>query len=185
MSTARRQRSAPNAAILVVEDDSKDTSLLKEAFAQAGIRIPIIFLRGGQEAIDYLSRQYPFEDRNANPSPALMVMNLAMPGISGLDVLGWMREGKQTSQIPVLVIGGIHCPTDISLAYALGARLFLPKMDDVGQWARSLHRVAEMYGLTDDPTGRAQPAQKKTGRRLSNEIGLKVRLEVSTDPGLA
>ena len=59
-------------SILVAEDDANDTLLFKRAFSKAAIQVPIIFLRDGEEVIDYLSGQAPFEDRLANPWPALI-----------------------------------------------------------------------------------------------------------------
>lgn len=142
----RRMRS-----ILVVVDNLKRTSLLKQAFARAAIPTPVIFLERGQTAIDYLNREYPFADENANPWPGLMILDLCMAGISGVDLLLWMRNRARVCEIPVMVTGEIDRPTEISLAYALGAKLFLPKIDDVGQWARNLYRVVEMYGLSEEP----------------------------------
>jgi CheY-like chemotaxis protein len=143
-----------NVAILVAEDNPKDTFLLKRAFSQWGIRVPVIFVSDGQEVIDYLSAEPPFDDRNANPWPGLVVLDLAMPKVSGFEVLAWMRRHLATSVIPVLVCSSVARQPDIQCAYALGAD-FLQKSSDENQWADNLYQVAAKYGLTDPMPGRA------------------------------
>jgi CheY-like chemotaxis protein len=133
-------------SILVVEDDLNDTCLFKRAFSQAGIGAPVVFVRDGQEVIDYLSGEPPFEDRSANPWPALVILDLVMPRVSGFEVLAWMRRDSTYSCIPVLAFSGIHNPTDISRAYSLGVKFFLLKTCDVSHWATILHCVVDKEG---------------------------------------
>jgi Response regulator containing CheY-like receiver, AAA-type ATPase, and DNA-binding domains len=136
-------------SILVAEDDANDTLLFKRAFSKAAIQVPIIFLRDGEEVIDYLSGQPPFEDRLANPWPALIILDLTMPKVDGLEVLEWMRDQPQCEHIPVLAFSGVQDPTEIGRAYSLGAKFFLIKASDPTHWARVLHRILEMYGLAE------------------------------------
>jgi CheY-like chemotaxis protein len=160
-------------AILVAEDNPNDTFFFKRAFSQAGIHGPVIFVRDGQEVIDYLNGEPPFNDRDSNPIPKLIILDLAMPRVNGFDVLEWMRHDAALSHIPVLAFSGIRRPTDINRAYSLGAKLFLVKTADVDQWTAILEQLAEIYGLAC-----AKPPRPALSAPHPE-------FEFRTDPGLA
>ncbi|HYV27642.1 MAG TPA: response regulator [Candidatus Eisenbacteria bacterium] len=138
-----------NRIILVAEDNPADTLLLKRAFSQAGVRLPTVFLDDGQQIIDYLKRNHDGEKPGEEPFPALIMVDLAMPKVGGLEVLSWVRQQPDLSRLPVIVFSGLNRPIDISRAYALGADLFLIKTADPNQWTRVLRRLGEIYGLVE------------------------------------
>jgi CheY-like chemotaxis protein len=129
--------------ILVAEDSPADTLLLKRAFSRAGIGSDAIFLEDGEKVIEYLKQK----SSEANGFPALIMVDLAMPRVGGLEVLSWIRQKPNLNTLPVIVFSGLNRPIDISRAYALGADLFLIKSSDPNQWTTVLRRLAEMYGL--------------------------------------
>jgi CheY-like chemotaxis protein len=133
--------------ILVAEDSPSDTLLLKRAFFRANIRNQVIFLEDGQQMIDYFKRSRAGAMEGS--SPALVMVDLAMPKVGGLEVLSWVRQQPDLSALPVVVFSGLNRPLDISRAYSLGADLFLIKTVDPNQWTRVLRRIAEMYGLME------------------------------------
>jgi len=135
--------------ILIAEDNPADTLLLKRAFTRAGIRLPAIFLDDGQQVIDYLKRSRGTERLDGEGRPALILVDLAMPKVGGLEVLTWVRQEPDLKRLPVIVFSGLNRPIDISRAYALGADLFLIKTADAHQWATVLRRVGEIYGLVE------------------------------------
>src|ERR1051326_4038219 len=137
-------------SILVAEDDPKDVFLFKRAFSNTGIQLPVIFLSNGEEVIDYLKGSPPFDDREVNPWPALIILDLTMPRVSGFEVLEWMGKHNLLNEIPVLAFSGVQNPIEISRAYALGAKFFLIKTVDASKSVNVLHRVVEMYGLSKD-----------------------------------
>jgi len=138
-------------AILVAEDDPCDILLFKRAFSQTGIKTPIVFVRDGQEVIDYLMQEPPFDDSQVNPWPRLIVLDLVMPRVSGFEVLAWLQREPALRHIPVIAFSGLQRPTDISRAYSLGAKFFLLKTYRVEQLSMLLHRLADLHGLTREP----------------------------------
>lgn len=87
-------------------------------------------VRDGLQAIRYLRGAPPFQNRQENPSPDLVILDLGLPGISGFQVLTWMDNNTQIVDAPVVVFSGSADPEDARRAYALGARAYLSKSAD-------------------------------------------------------
>src|SRR5207245_2816657 len=101
------------------EDDPSDVLFFRRALSLVDATVPIIFVRDGQELIDYLSEEPPFEDRDSNPLPALIILDLVMPPVSGFEVLHWIRRDGRFNHIPVLAFSDLNSPTAIARAYSL------------------------------------------------------------------
>jgi CheY-like chemotaxis protein len=93
-----------SAVILLVEDDPNDVIFLQRAFKKADVTVPIRLARDGQEAIDYLSHADPFQDREKNPTPCLIILDLTLPKKNGLEVLHWLRQQQELQDIPVVMV---------------------------------------------------------------------------------
>jgi CheY-like chemotaxis protein len=111
--------------ILLVEDSEDDVFFMQRALRQAGVHNPLHVVRNGQEAIDYLSGQNDFSDREQHPLPDLVFLDLKMPGTNGFDVLKWIRE--QPLSIPVVVLTSSSEEIDRQRAQELGADCYLLK----------------------------------------------------------
>ncbi len=111
--------------ILLVEDNEDDVFFMQRAFQQAGVHNPLQVVRNGEEAIDYLSGQHDFSDRERHPLPDLVFLDLKMPGVNGFEVLRWMRE--QRLHIPVAVLTSSPEEIDRERASQLGADCYLLK----------------------------------------------------------
>jgi CheY-like chemotaxis protein len=115
------------ARILVAEDDSTDAFLLKRTFAKAGIRTGLHFVRDGQEAVDYLSGEGGFADRERHPLPTLLLSDLKMPRLDGFQVLDWLRRQPGLKRLPVVILSSSSEPGDVNRAYDLGVNSYLVK----------------------------------------------------------
>jgi CheY-like chemotaxis protein len=111
--------------ILLVEDNEDDVFFMKRAFQHVGVHNPLHVVRNGEEAIDYLSGQRDFSDRERHPLPDLVFLDLKMPGLNGFDVLKWMRE--QSLELPVVVLTSSPEEIDRQQAFELGAECYLLK----------------------------------------------------------
>jgi CheY-like chemotaxis protein len=113
--------------ILQVEDDKNDVLFLRYAFNAAGITHPIRVASDGGEAIAYLSGAGEFADRGRYPFPCLVLLDLKMPGMSGMEVLEWIRAQPVLRILPVIIFSSSAQRHEIDRAYHLGANSFVVK----------------------------------------------------------
>jgi CheY-like chemotaxis protein len=112
--------------ILHAEDDENDVFFLERAFEKAGIRHPLVTVPSGDEAIAYLSGADPHAADGRRP-PCLVLLDLKLPGTSGLDVLKWIRARPALCALPVLMLTSSSQDGDIHRAYLQGANGYLVK----------------------------------------------------------
>lgn len=123
--------------ILLIEDDEDAAQLMQLALKKAGLTRPVKVLRDGDEAVAYLS------DREANPPPCLLILDLKLPRRSGLEVLTWLRSQVDTRPLPVLMLTASSSSKDIEEALKLGIRAYCVKptdFDDLKKLARMIRR---------------------------------------------
>jgi CheY-like chemotaxis protein len=114
-------------AILLVEDNDDDIFLMRRALKGARIANPLQVVEDGQQAVDYLSGNGQYADRDQFPFPAVVFLDLKLPMKSGLDVLDWIRKQPQFDNLVILVLTSSSEPSDLKRAYSLGANSYLVK----------------------------------------------------------
>ena len=117
----------PLVNILIAEDDANDVLLLKRAFSKARIPAALFFVANGQEAITYLQGHPPYADRRCHPFPDLLLVDLNMPGISGLEVLQWVASKPELAKLRVAVFSSCIAPEASRQAVQLGAQCCITK----------------------------------------------------------
>ena len=118
--------------ILQVDDDPNDVFLLQRALKKAGVLNPIQVATDGQQAIDYLKGINKFKDREQFPFPCLVLLDLKLPYVMGLNVLEWIRQQLGMGLIVILLTASGQ-DADIASAYRLGANAFLTKPSKASQ----------------------------------------------------
>jgi CheY-like chemotaxis protein len=121
--------------ILQVEDDPNVVFLLERAFAHAGITNPVRVATDGKEAIDYLSAALAFDDVRNHPLPCLVLLDLKLPKLSGLEVLSWIRRQPGLRKLVVVLFSSSLAPAEVEMAYELGANSFVQKPADFRETA--------------------------------------------------
>jgi two-component system, response regulator len=129
--------------ILLVEDNPDDEALTVRAL-RMGTIANIEVARDGQEALDYL-----FND--ANTTPRLVLLDLNLPEIDGLEVLQRIRGDDRTRLTPVVILTGLNAPIDVVTAYRYGANSFVRKPVDFDQFAEVVHQLGLYWLAVNEP----------------------------------
>jgi two-component system response regulator len=130
--------------ILQVDDDPNDVFLLQHALRKVGVENPIQVADDGQQAIDYLQGAGKFADRAKFPFPCLVLMDLKLPFVMGLDVLRWIRQQPGTV-LTVLMLTASGSEADIVEAYRLGANAFLTKPSEASRLEEMVRAIKDFW----------------------------------------
>lgn len=137
--------------ILLVEDESSDAALLLRGFEKAKVLNPIIHLTNGDEALGYLAGVRQYADRRKYPLPALILLDLKLPGMTGIQLLQWMRVQGEIKRIPVVVLTSNDDPDTINAAYDLGANSYLVKPGNNAEIARMVEAIQRYWVKLNEP----------------------------------
>lgn len=132
--------------ILLVEDEVTDATLVARGLEQCGVENPVVTLRNADEALAYLEGINEYADRIAHPLPILILLDLKLPGMQGLQLLKWIRTRRELRLIPVVVLTGSEDDADVKNAYDAGANSYLRKGATTAEFYR-LANVIQQYWL--------------------------------------
>jgi len=129
--------------ILVAEHDENDFQLLRRAFDDVGVEVPIRFVRDGGEAIDYLTRKDPL--RYPESCPNVLLLDLNMPGLNGFDVLRWLRTKPELSRLLVFAFSSSEAAEDVHRAYELGADSYIGKPESPEEFLETVRDMERLW----------------------------------------
>lgn len=132
--------------ILLVEDNPDDEELTLLAFRNNRIANPIIVVRDGAEALDFLFRNGKYAGRDIHTNPRMVLLDLKLPKIGGLDVLKKIRESPSTQMLPVVVLTTSNQDEDIVTSYRFGANSFIRKPVEYSKFSEAIKQLG-MYWL--------------------------------------
>ncbi|HEX4153496.1 MAG TPA: response regulator [Steroidobacteraceae bacterium] len=135
-----------NKYILLVEDNADDVELTLRAFRKSKVLNEIVVVRDGVEALDFLVRSGSREGRHPDDSPEVVLLDLKLPKIDGLEVLRRMRADERTRRTPVVVLTSSSEEKDIVSSYDLGANSFVRKPVDFNEFLEAAHQLG-LYWL--------------------------------------
>ena len=130
--------SARDFCILYVDDDENDIRLVKFASEPAGVSHCLQSVNSGPQAIDYFQGRGPYADRSKFPLPKVLLLDLRMPRMNGLEVLRWLRSQPDLTGTVVIVFTASAHPDDITRACQLGANAFVQKPSSQAELIRFL-----------------------------------------------
>ena len=136
--------------ILLVEDNPNDVALTQMAFRKCRIPNKLAVAIDGEEALDFLFSREKYADRDHGQNPALILLDLKIPCLSGLDVLKQIRANKKTNLIPVVILTSSVEETDREESYRLGANDFFVKPVNFQVFVGLIqHLISEWLELKD------------------------------------
>jgi two-component system response regulator len=128
--------------IMIVEDNEDDLELTQRAFAKNNILNEIVIARDGVEALDYLFGTGAHEGRDLSIMPEVILLDLNMPRMGGIETLKKIREDKRTKLLPVVVLTSSNEEQDMTESYECGVNSYIRKPVDFSQFADSVRQLS-------------------------------------------
>lgn len=135
-----------NKPILLVEDNPDDEALALRAFKKSNMGNEIIIAHDGEEALNYLFGRGQYADRNVALLPAVVLLDLKLPKIDGLEVLRQIRNNPATKGLPVVILTSSKHEEDMVKSYNLGANSYVRKPVDFNEFVNAVGQLG-MYWL--------------------------------------
>ncbi len=139
-----------NQAILLVEDSPDDVVLTLRALQQANILNEVVVARDGVEALDYLLGTGEHAGRDARILPAVVLLDLKLPKISGLEVLERLRSDERTQLLPIVILTSSKEEQDLISGYKLGANSYIRKPVDFNEFAAAVRQLGIYWLLLNE-----------------------------------
>lgn len=133
--------------ILLVEDNRDDEELTIMAFEQSGINSEVEVVRDGAEALDYLFGTGTYAQRDISPKPTVILLDLKLPKVSGLEVLRRLRKDERTQFLPVVILTTSKDDQDIINSYKLGCNSYVRKPVNFTEFLRATQQLG-LYWLS-------------------------------------
>jgi len=138
-------------SILLVEDNPDDLELTIRAFERHKIANQVIVAVDGEEALDYLFATGKHAGRDPSANPTVVLLDLKLPKVMGLDVLKRMRADERTRRMPVVVLTSSNEERDIIASYDLGANSFVRKPVDFAQFLEAARQLGLYWLMLNEP----------------------------------
>jgi two-component system response regulator len=144
-------------SILLVEDNPNDEALTLRALKKSNILNPVIVARDGAEALDYLFARGEYQGRKSEGNPEVVLLDLKLPRVDGLEVLRQLRSDDRTKLLPVVVLTSSVEEQDVLRGYALGANSYVRKPVDFNQFVEAVKQLGLYWlVLNQRPPGSAK-----------------------------
>lgn len=133
-------------AILLIEDNPSDVALTERALKRNNITNTLVVAHDGQEGLDYLFGAGPYAGRDVAALPVLILLDLKLPKVDGLDVLRQIRADARTRRVPVVILTSSREEQDIAAGYDLGVNSYIRKPVDFAQFSETVRQLG-LYWL--------------------------------------
>ena len=138
-------------SILLVEDNAQDEMLILRALRKVNLANQVDVARDGQQALDYLFREGEFSGRPGADLPAVVLLDIKLPRVSGLDVLKRLRADPRTRLLPVAILTSSDEERDRLQSYANGANSFVRKPLEFAEFAETVARMGVYWLAVNEP----------------------------------
>lgn len=146
--------------ILLVEDDPRDLELTLVALERSQLANEVIVVRDGAAALDYLKREGSYVDR-VEGNPAVILLDLKLPKVNGLEVLKSVRATDNLRSVPVVMLTSSHEESDVLRSYELGVNAYVVKPVEFKQFVAAIADLGVFWAVLNEPP----PGSLRVGRR--------------------
>jgi CheY-like chemotaxis protein len=143
--------------VLLVEDDSNDAELTLEALAENRLANEVVHVRDGAQALDYLWRRGAWENRTPG-NPALVLLDLKMPKVDGLEVLRQIKSEQRLQTIPVVMLTSSREERDLVASYRLGVNAYVVKPVGFQAFVQAVRELGVFWAVVNEPPPWMRPA---------------------------
>jgi hypothetical protein len=140
-----------NKSILLVEDNAQDEKLILRALRKVNLVNQVDVVRDGQQALDYLFREGEFADRAGDDFPTIVLLDIGLPRVSGLEVLKRLRSDPRTHLQPIVILTSSDEERDRLASYEDGANSFVRKPLDFTEFAETVARLGIYWLAVNKP----------------------------------
>ncbi|MBC2594672.1 response regulator [Ruficoccus amylovorans] len=137
--------------ILLVEDNPDDEALTLRALSKCGVANEVDVVHNGQDAVNYLRAQGKFRDRDPDDLPQLVLLDLKLPMLDGLEVLEIIRSDEATRTLPVVIFTSSKEKSDLTKGYQLGVNSFVCKPINFAEFSESIRQLGLYWLLVNEP----------------------------------
>ena len=149
----------PNKHLLMAEDDISIADLLMRSMALYLPLSAVVHVQDGAEALDYLCARGKFQDRDPGDYPAMVLLDLSMPRVSGLEALRQIKENPELRHIPVVIMTSSSNPEDIQACYEEGANAYVVKPVDAREFRKAVEQTILFWMTRNEaPSGHVHNA---------------------------
>ena len=148
--------------ILLVEDNPHDLELTLVALERSQLANEVIVLRDGAEALDYLFRRHAYAER-LDGNPAVLLLDLKLPKVDGLQVLDAIRQSEELRSIPVVMLTSSREEPDLSRAYQLGVNAYVVKPVEFKEFVSAISDLGIFWAVLNEPPPGSVRAQRRPG----------------------
>jgi two-component system response regulator len=138
--------------ILLAEDSPADAEMAIDALREANLANPIVHVEDGVEAIEYLERRGQFADR-PDEEPAVLLLDIKMPRMDGLEVLRRIRTHEKFRRLPVVILSSSREESDLARSWDLGANAYVVKPVDVEQFFGAVKTLGQFWAVINTTPG--------------------------------
>src|ERR1700686_4671788 len=136
--------------ILMVEDDPKDVELTLTALEEYNLANEVVVTRDGEQALDYLYCRGKFKTRSSD-NPAVLLLDLKLPKVDGLEVLQQIKSDEKLKMIPVVVLTSSHEEKDMVTSYKLGVNAYVVKPVDFHEFVNAIKELGIFWAVINQP----------------------------------
>ncbi len=156
-SESETTEAIPKQIIMLVEDNPDDEALTLRALRKNGFRHHVHVARNGVEALDFLLGRGPHEGRDLAVMPSVILLDLKLPRVDGLEVLRTLRGDGRTRYLPVVVLTSSREEQDLIQSYGLGANSYIRKPVEYAQFSEAVRQVGAYWLLLNEEPVRTVP----------------------------